>query len=155
MNSLTIYASIHHGNTKKIAETINSELNGKMINFTEVKKEDLMNADLIGFGSGIYIAKFHKELIDFVKRLPTVENKEAFIFSTSGMKQNLLSSRSHKSIRRLLKSKNFKIIDEFNCLGYDTYGPLKLIGGVNKNRPNDKDKRQAIEFALKIKNRKQ
>lgn len=37
----------------------------------------------------------------------------------------------------------------FSCIGFDTYGPLKLIGGVNRNRPNQDDVVKLQEFLLK------
>ncbi len=152
MKILVIYASIHHGNTKKIADTIHKELGGKLISFTEVSKEEVLEADLVGFGSGIYMAKFHKGLIKFVSSLPKVRNKKAFIFSTAGMTQNIFLNRGHKNIRKILNEKGFQIIDEFDCLGYDSFGPLKVFGGVNKGRPDKTDLEEARKFAKKLKN---
>ena len=34
----------------------------------------------------------------------------------------------------------------FGCKDFDTFGPLKLIGGLNKNRPNEKDFKNAIDL---------
>lgn len=28
----------------------------------------------------------------------------------------------------------------------DTFGPFKLVGGINKNRPNAEDREQALRF---------
>ena len=151
MNILIIYASIHHGNTKEIAEVINEELEGKIVSFTDVSLEEIEEADLIGFGSGIYLAKFHKGLLDLIKELPQMKNKKIFLFSTAGIKQNILLNRGHKSAKKILKNKGFRIVGEFDCLGEDNYGPLKLIGGINKGRPNKKDKERAKNFAKKIK----
>lgn len=150
MNIIIIYASIHHGNTKKIAEAIHSQLGGRLINFTEVKKEDIVNADLIGFGSGIYMVKFHTALLGFIKSLPFMENKKCFIFSTAGIRKNIFLNKGNKSAKKILKNKGFEIVGEFDCLGHDTYGPLKLIGGINKGRPNEKDLEDARKFAESI-----
>ena len=38
----------------------------------------------------------------------------------------------------------------FGCKGFDTFDPLKLIGGLNKNRANEKDFKNAIDFLKKI-----
>ena len=51
---IIIYASFHHKNTKKIAEKINSVLGGEIIDFSKAKKEIIEQADLVGFGSGVY-----------------------------------------------------------------------------------------------------
>jgi flavodoxin len=146
MKTTIIYASIHHQNTKKVAEAINSVLEGELISFHNAKKEDVLNSDLIGFGSGIYMAKFHKGLIKFVDSLPKVDGKKAFLFSTAGVKENILINRGHRDMRERLLKKNFNIIDEFDCKGYDTFSFLKIIGGMNKGRPNEKDLEKAREF---------
>ena len=150
MKILTIYASIHHENTKKIARAIHEEIGGKLTCFNEVSTEGILEADLVGFGSGIYLAKFHKGLLELVKNLPTVNGKKCFLFSTAGMSQNIIFNRGHKSIKKILKDKNFKIVGEFDCLGYDTYGPLSLIGGINKGRPDKKDLDEAKRFGQKL-----
>ncbi len=111
----------------------------------------VVDADLVGFGSGIYMANFHRKFLSFLKELPEVSDKKAFIFSTSGVKKNLILNRGHKTVRKILKNKGFKVIGELDCLGYDDYGPLKLIGGINKGRPDEKDKKRAKDFAEKIK----
>lgn len=58
--------------------------------------------------------------------------------------------------KRLLKRwlklsiKGFDIIGEFSCRGFDTVGPFKLIGGISKGRPNEKDLKQAKIFAKNL-----
>ncbi len=150
MKALIIYASIHKGNTEKIAKEVGNVLNAKVVGIQNLNEEDVMSADLVGFGSGVYLSKFHKRLIDFVKNLPEARSKKSFIFSTSGMKRNIILNRSHVHFKNILKKKGFEVVGEFNCLGYDTYGPLKCIGGVNKGRPNEKDIGNAREFAESI-----
>lgn len=41
--------------------------------------------DLIGFGSGIYYYRPHKDMRKFLESLDEVENKEAFTFKPVGM----------------------------------------------------------------------
>ncbi len=149
-NILVIYASIHKGNTEKIAKIIGDTLGAKNVSFQNVKREDIISADLVGFGSGVYLSKFHKGLINLVEGLPKMEKKKAFLFSTSGMRRNIILNRSHDHFKNILKQKNFEVLREFNCLGYDTYGPLKYIGGVNKGRPNEKDLDSAEKFAREL-----
>ena len=150
MKTTIIYASTHHKNTEKIAHAISSVLNAKLIPYHKTKKEDVLNSDLIGFGSGIYIAKFHKGLISFVDSLPNIQNKKAFIFSTAGMKKNILINRGNSDMKDRLLKKKFDVVGEFDCKGYDTYSFLKLIGGINKGRPNSKDIENAKDFAREM-----
>ncbi len=150
MNRVIIYASIHHKNTEKIAFSIASEIDSKAFNFYEAKKEDIERAELVGFGSGVYLSRFHKGLIRFVDELPDQKGKEAFIFSTSGMKKNFIFNRAHIHFKKILKKKGFEVIDEFDCLGFDTYGPIKYIGGINRGKPNSNDIKRAKNFAKSL-----
>ena len=43
-------------------------------------------------------------------------------------------------------SKQGKIAGKFSCKGYDTFGPFKLVGGIAKGHPNDKDLADAVTF---------
>ncbi len=147
---LIIYASFHHKNTEKIAKEIGNALGAKVVNFLNVTEEEIKKAELIGFGSGVYLSKFHKGLVKLTESLPKMEGKKAFLFSTSGMRRNMFLNRSHDHFKDILKEKGFEIVGEFNCLGYDTYGPLKYIGGVNKGRPSQKDLEEAKLFARNL-----
>ena len=70
----------------------------------QVKQPDasmLEQYDLIGFGSGIFFGKHHKNLLDFADRLPLLRNKKTFIFSTSGLRK----MRFIRNFDKLLKEK--------------------------------------------------
>ncbi len=150
MKTLIVYASIHHKNTEKVAKTIASELQSKTTPFFEAKEEDLEKVDIVGFGSGVYYSKFHKGLIKFVESLPDMNGKKAFLFSTAGMRKNIILNRAHSHFKKILKEKNFEIIGEFDCLGWDTNGLLEKIGGINKGKPNEEDFKNAKKFAQEL-----
>ena len=38
------------------------------------------------------------------------------------------------------------IRDEDKCLGYDTFGPFKLVGGIAKGHPTEAEIKGAVEF---------
>jgi flavodoxin len=48
-------------------------------------------------------------------------------------------------------NRGFSITGEFSCKGWDTVGPLKLFGGINKGRPNEDDLEEARVFARGLK----
>ncbi len=156
---LIICQSFHHGNTMKIAKVMADKLNAETKKPSEVKNEELNKYDLIGFGSGIYDGKHHNSLLDFVDKLPNGVGKKTFIFSTSGVPVaifgnsflNNYSAKAHATLKNKLKSKNYKIICDFICPGFNTDIFLKYFGGVNKNRPNEKDLASAKKFASKTK----
>ena len=148
MKTLIICTSIHHQNTQKIAEAMAGILNASVIKPEEVNISDLQNYDLIGFGSGIYMWKQHRVLLQLADSLPEM-NKNCFLFSTSGDK-NQDTAKWHKPLKDRLVKKGFNVLGDFNCLGWDTIGPLKLFGGMNKGRPNEQDLENAREFARRM-----
>ncbi|ALM75608.1 flavodoxin family protein [Thermococcus barophilus] len=148
MKTLIIYVSIHHKNTEKIAKVIGDVLNARLVKPWTVKPEEILDYDLIGFGSGIYWWRHHWALLKLVDDLPKMEGKKAFIFSTAGMN---IPWYNHRALRKKLKEKGFQIVGEFSCRGWDTNGWLAKIGGINKGHPNEKDLERARRFAEKLK----
>ena len=59
MKIAIIFASVHHGNTRKVVEQIAQNNDVDLIDATQVKEKDLSEYDRIGFASGIYYGKFH------------------------------------------------------------------------------------------------
>jgi flavodoxin len=142
-----IYVSIHHGNTEKVAKTFAKVLNADLKKPEQIHPNGLSNFDLIGFGSGIYFGKHHKSLLEFAEKLPPTD-KKAFIFSTNGGNIGKMKPENfHKPLKAILTAKGFNIVGEFNCAGFDTYGLLKLVGGISKGRPNEEDLKNAESFA--------
>jgi len=139
LKSVIITASVHHGNTRKIVDAIADKFDVEIIDATKVKEKDLSNYDLIGFASGIYYGKFHQSVLNFASvNLPA--SKDVFYICTNG------GNASFKSIEDVIIGKNCNEAGRFSCKGYDTFGPFKLVGGIAKGHPDDKDIAEAIEF---------
>jgi len=153
MKTLIIYISVHHGNTERVAKVMANILDAALLEVEQADASMLGQYDLIGFGSGIYVGRHHESLLDFVDRLPMLRNKKAFIFSTSGLRKIRFIHNFDKPLEERLQQKGFDIIGEFSCRGLDTYRATKLVGGINKGRPNAKDLQQAEDFARSLKNR--
>ncbi len=149
MNAVVILFSYHHKNTEKLAQVIAKTLGAEIKEPKEIDPNTLSNYDLVGFGSGVYFGKLHKELLELADKIPQVTNKKAFIYSTSG-RTGKTAAGFHKYLREKLVSKGFIIEGEFNCAGFDTYGVLKIAGGIKKGRPNEDDLKQAHTFALAL-----
>ena len=147
MKTLIIYKSIHHGNTEKIAKVMANALEAELLDLKDANINIIKKYDLIGFGSGIYMNKPHKELIKFIDSLNNLKSKKAFVFTTSG--------RGNAGYNDLLKNKllqtGFEIIGGFSCKGFDTWGPFKIIGGINKGNPDKDDFKNAENFANDLK----
>ena len=139
MKTAIIFASVHHGNTRKIVEQIARNNDVDLIDATQVKEKNLSEYDRIGFASGIYYGKFHQSVLNFASvNLP--EYKKVFLICTHG------GSATYQSIETIIKDKHCNVIGKFSCKGYDTFGPFKLVGGIAKGHPNEKDLTAAMEF---------
>ena len=72
--------------------------------------------------------------------------KRAFVFSTSGD-----GKIHHAALKERLVKQGYSLADEFCCKGWDTVGPLRLFGGINKGKPDKNDLAAARVFAQGLK----
>lgn len=149
MKTLIIYYSKHHKNTQLVAETLADTIGADVLEYNLVDPDNIPKYQLLGFGSGIYFGKPGSELVDFIKDLKNMENKKAFVFTTSGRGK----IKFNDSLKELLVEKGFEIVGEFSCKGFDTYGLTKIIGGINKGRPDEDDLKKAKIFAEDLKSK--
>ncbi len=143
MKTAIIYYSKHHENTKKLLDAIKSASTDDitLIDVTETSSANLSEYDTIGFASGIYYSKFDKRVLSFAeKNLPS--EKDVFFIYTCGADKKGYTD----SIRKAISDKKANILGEYGCLGFDTYGPFKLVGGIAKNHPNKEEIDQAVTF---------
>lgn len=137
-----IYSSIHHNNTENLVKNI------KGIDIYKINEENNINLskyDLIGFASGIYMGKFHRNIVDFINK-HSKELNNVFLVYTSGSGIKGYGKKFQKELEKL----ELNVIDVFSCKGFDTYGIWKLIGGIAKRHPNQKDIEKFKLFIKKI-----
>jgi flavodoxin len=144
---LILCRSIHRGNTAKVAEAIAGELGAETVAPEAVPYTSICRHPIIGFGSGVYYGRMHETLYGWLQGLPDSPEPTtpAFVFSTSGLPW--LAWFWHRPLRCLLARKGFRVLGEFSCGGYDTWGPLWLTGGLNKKHPDERDLERARKFA--------
>ena len=147
MRSIILCKSTHHGNTAKIAAVIADELGATVVDPEDVDPESLADFDLVGIGSGVYFGRPHSALRQLVVGLRRVPRR-SFLFSTSGLPA--FGSWWHRGLRRSLRRRGSEVVGEFACRGWDTVGPLWLIGGINRRHPDERDLRRAREFARSL-----
>ena len=137
MNEICIvYDSPHKGNTEKLLLKIKE----KYADTALVKAADCY--DVLGFASGIYYGKFSPSVSAVFEQAIKSDVKKLFFIYTSGA-----GRAGYENTLRAKTEKSGKIcLGIFSCKGFDTYGPFKLIGGLNKGRPNEADFRDAIAF---------
>ena len=147
---LVICASVHHGNTARVARCIADVLHADVCAPDAVAVASLSEHGILGFGSGVYYGRMHESLFALLGQLPDSPEptRAAFVFSTSGLP--FLSQFWHAPLKRLLARKGFDVVGEFACRGFDTWGPLWLTGGLNRRHPDRRDVERARAFAEHI-----
>ena len=141
MKAAIVYYSKHHGNTKKLLDAIAQEYDVELIDVSNTKAFDLSEYEVIGFASGIYYGNMHKLVLQCAKKnLPL--NKKVFFIYTYGR----VSATHTNDIRKIAEETHAEILGEYGCVGFDTFGPLKLIGGMRKGHPNAEEVRGAVKF---------
>jgi len=74
------------------------------------------------------------------EKLP--EGKEVFFIHTAGSPEEKQCTEAKK----ITDSRHCECPGIFCCKGYDTYGPFKLIGGLNRSHPDAEDIAAAKKF---------
>ena len=141
MKTAIIYYSAHHGNTKKLLHAIAESNDVMLIDVTKNKTADLSRYDRIGFASGIYYASFAKQLLAYAEeKLP--KGKHVFYIATYGTEK----PSYYRAISKIAESKGCNEIGRYGCLGFDTFGPFKLVGGIAKGHPTEDEINGALRF---------
>ena len=130
---------------QKTVDLLKDAIAGKnevtLIDVTEQPSADLTGYDRIGFASGIYYNSFAKQILSFAQdHLP--ENKDVFFIFTHGAPKGTFLT----SIRKITEGKHCRELGSYHCTGYDTFGPFKLVGGIAKGHPTEKEIDEAVSF---------
>ncbi len=128
-------------NTEKVAKAMAEVMGAQLAGPEGISPASLAEYDLIGFGSGIYFGKHHRAIRALVDRLPAM-SRDAFVFSTRGADRD-----QNGPLVAQLEKKGFRLKGSFSCPGFDTVGPFKLVGGLQKGHPDAKDLEDARTFA--------
>jgi len=147
---LIVCTSVHHGNTRKIAEVMTSAVGGALFSPGDEAREAAQGGALLGLGSGIYFGSHHHSLLAFAESLEPRAAHAAFLFSTSGTGDWLpraIGLDYHRKLRCILQRKGFMMVGEFMCRGVDTFGLWGMWGGIARGHPNEGDVERARAFA--------
>ena len=146
MKTAIVYYSRHHGNTKKLVDAIAARYDVALIDASTGENADLTEFDCIGFASGIYFSSFAKQILSFAENcLP--EGRQVFFMNTCGFQSPVIY---FDAIRKVAKRKNCRELGTYQCLGFDTFGPFKLVGGVAKGHPGEEEIAAAVAFYQEI-----
>lgn len=146
MNILIIYFS-QTGNTKKVTEVISKTLTAdkhKIIcsKMADFNIEDVAWANAIGIGSPSFGSGAPSFVKSFIKTLPSLTGKKAFVYATGfGAAGNVLLD-----MQKELSKKNADVISGYLTFG-EMHHPAPSLNGKQANRPNSKDLQGVAEFA--------
>lgn len=152
MKTVIVCVSVSHGNTRRIADAMAGVLDAKVVSPEEADLGELTDADLVGFGAGVFHGRLHPRLTAFVQALPTARGSgrgRAFAFATSGLPE-LPPAPFTRPLVRLLEGKGFAVDGTFSCRAFDTWMPFRLVGGIHKQRPDAGDLTAARAFAERL-----
>lgn len=143
-----VYASVHHGNTKKLLEGISQKCDIDLFDVLGkdcIDRVDFSKYEAVGFASGIYMSKFHKSLIGFLDKGVALP-KKTFVMYTSGSGSD---KYGHSLIERLSQL-GTEVLGMYHCKGYDTFALFKLVGGIAKGHPNQNEIDLGVKFIKNI-----
>ena len=112
-----------------------------MIDATKETIVDLQEYEVIGFASGIDFGKFYEEIENFAKTNLPIKKKVFFLYTCAMERKEFTNS-----MKKIVLEKEAAILGEYGCKGYNTYGPWKIIGGMNKKHPTEAEIMSAVEF---------
>lgn len=142
MKTAIVFASMHHGNTKKLLDEIaKCDPEVMLIDTIKEKETDLSGFDRIGIASGVAFSKYYPEMLAFLeKNLP--RSKEVFFMHTAGDPRE----NQNAAAKKIAEERDCKLLGTYFCKGFDTFGPFKLIGGIAKGHPNESELAGAVLF---------
>ena len=145
MKTAICYYSRHHGNTLKVLQAMADAGEIDLIDVTKQKTVSLADYGCVGFASGIYGFEFQKAVVEFAHQQLPQSKPVFFVYTYGGAKGN-----GAKTMAEIAAEKNCPVLGEFSCKGFDTFGPFKLVGGIAKGHPNEKDMENARRFYQEI-----
>ena len=122
------------GNTKKLAEAISQVVNIEAKTVDEPLTEDV---DILFLGSAVYVAGIDSRIKEFIKGID-VNVGEVVNFSSAALIES-----TYSQVKKEVEAKGLKMSEkEFHCRGAFKF--------VHRGRPNEKDLKDANEFAKAI-----
>jgi len=140
--TLILYRSPHHGNTKKLLNAIVKAHPEVVLAKAGEDAFDASRYDMIGIASGVYMGKPHRSVQKALSKINS-KGRKAFAIYTCGDTQG---EKYGERFAALLEKQGFNPCGFYWCVGHDSVGPLRLIGGIHKGRPNEEEIGGAVKF---------
>lgn len=132
--TVIVYASVHHHNTRRVVAHAAEALGLEAVDIVANPDLDLRDVDTVVLASGIYFNALHKSLRAFMERAPLSGKRVALVY-TCGLEYRDFAA----PVARVLARMGANYLGCSHCRGYDTFGPLKALGGIAKGHPDAAD----------------
>ncbi len=136
------------GNTRKVAGAMADAFGdlGHSVRTVSLKKatpEDAINSDLFGVGCPCFTGQAPTPIKDFLRALPQMNSRRAFVFATSGG----APGKVLYDLTRLLRHKGADVVGGILIRG-ECFHPSPCFIGRYPGRPNADDLDRAQRFAI-------
>lgn len=149
MKTIILYRSKHHGNTKKLVDAIvEAYPDVETVDVNNLGKNgtvDLKPYTMIGLASGIYYGKFDKDITRIAAN-ELRQGDKVFALMTYGGRDKWHG----RDIDNICRMKQAMFVSAYGCCGYDSWGPFKLRGGIQKGHPTDEEIQGAVDFYKRL-----
>lgn len=98
--TLILYASTHHGNTRRLAEAMAEAAGAELCDLLHDPLPDLSGYDLIGMASGIYYGKLHPRIPELLRQLEPRPGQRVFLAYTCGIRYRAYEKPVLELLRR-------------------------------------------------------
>lgn len=147
MNVTIIYFS-QTGNTRRVAEAMAGAFREvghftRTISLKKATPHDATTCDLLGIGTPCFSSQAPTPIKAFLRTLPPLNQKRAFVFATSGG----APGRVLFDLTHLLLRKGADVVGGFLSRG-ELYHPAPCLIGRFPKRPNEEDFARARQFRV-------
>ncbi len=138
------------GNTLKVAESMAEAFRDKghtvrTLSMKEAQPADILSCDVLGMGTPCFESQAPTPVKDFLKALPPLNRKPAFVFATSGGSPG----RVLYDLAHIIQGKGASILAGFMGRG-TVHHPAPCLKGRMPGRPNHEDLARALSFAQAV-----
>lgn len=140
--TMILYRSPHHGNTKKLLDAIRRAYPDVALYKAGEEAFDASAFDTVGIASGVYHGMPHQSVCQALGGIAG-NGRRAFAVYTCGARQG---GKYGERFMALLRDRGFDPCGFYFCVGHDSFGPFRMIGGINKNRPDEDEIAGAAAF---------
>jgi flavodoxin/ferredoxin len=148
--NVTLFYFSQTGNTRRIARAMaevfsEAGYSARTLSLKKALPEDALDADVIGVGSPCFSSQAPTPIKNFLRSLPPIPGKPAFVFATSGT----APGRVLYDLYSILRDKGAVVLGGFLTRGTVRH-PAPCLYGRLPDRPNAEDLEQARRFAGEV-----